>query len=123
MKLIEVTNYVDGTMLVFEKLTPCVTPIRSKDNIIERCYNFIKRGDMNQFIDIAKMPGYEFRDGFKGINSVSSGKVYLHQYNVGLYPACSKHGAILCIAVREDGKIWRCREPGCDEGCFEKLTP
>ena len=73
-------------------------------------------------IDINKMPGYEFREGFKGLQSITDKKVFLTAYECGTYPACYRHGAILCIAVREDGKLWRCRELGCEEGCFIPKT-
>lgn len=71
-------------------------------------------------IDIEKMPGYEFKQGFLGVKSVSEGKIF-NQYFPSVdkeYPACKKHGAILLVAIRQDGEIWRCRELGCEEGCF-----
>lgn len=73
-------------------------------------------------IDIDQMPGYEYREGFKGLKSVTEGKIFLKWYECGLYPTCYRHGAILKIGPRQDGAIWRCREEGCDEGCFEKTN-
>jgi len=75
-------------------------------------------------LDIDKMPGYEFREGFKGLQSVTEGKVFLKEFEAGVYPACHRHGAILLVGPQEDGNIWRCREVGCEEGCFQlKLSP
>ena len=68
------------------------------------------------------MPGFEHKEGFIGVKSVSEGKVFLKEFPAGIYPACIRHGAILCVATSEKGKIWRCRELGCDEGCYEKLN-
>lgn len=70
-------------------------------------------------IDIEKMQGYEKLAGFKGDNSVSQKKVFLTHHNNLVYPCCHRHGAMLCVAIREDGKVWRCREDGCDNGCFQ----
>ena len=69
-------------------------------------------------IDIEKMPGYQFREGFKGLKSVSEGKVFMKEFSPGMYPACYRHGAILLVDNGNDGKLWRCRELGCEEGCF-----
>src|SRR3989338_4997337 len=72
-------------------------------------------------IDMEKMPGYEHRDGFIGLKSVSEGKVFLQKFSAGYYPSCQIHGAMLCVAVHSNpkGKIWRCFELGCGEGCYE----
>ncbi len=75
-----------------------------------------------QIVDIKDMPGYEYRVGFKGDNSVSEGKIHLDTASNGkIYPHCAKHGAINSRAVRRDGTLWRCSELGCDEGCFMKI--
>lgn len=73
---------------------------------------------MSKLIDIQDMPGYKFQEGFKGNSSVSENKVFLRENEYGTYPSCYRHGHISCIAIRQDGKLYRCRELNCDEGCF-----
>lgn len=51
-----------------------------------------------------------------GIDSVSTGKVFLKEWLNKLYPACINHGALL--KVSKDG-IWRCGEIHCSNGCYE----
>ena len=69
------------------------------------------------------MSGYEFREGFVFDNSVTEGKIFYTYYPLcgKEAPACYKHGAINCKAIREDGKLWRCSEEGCGHGCFEPI--
>lgn len=86
----------------------------------------IKKRDISKIlVDIEKMPGYEFKEGFMGVKSVTEGKVFNKYFEMidNEYPACKAHGAILLIAIRQDGEIWRCRELGCEEGCFIPKNP
>jgi len=71
-------------------------------------------------MDIEQTPGYKYQPGFIGVRSVTEGKVFNQYFPLapGEYPACKIHGAILLVAKRQDGGIWRCREIGCEEGCF-----
>ena len=70
--------------------------------------------------DIATLPNFNPITGSKGLNSVTEGKIFLKQFSAGIYPACSKHGAILKTSVYGDFWMWRCREQNCDEGCVIK---
>lgn len=77
-----------------------------------------KEESLQVLLDIEQMPGYEFKEGFKGVKSITESKVFLKKFEAGIYPSCYRHGAILCIAKRQDGDLWRCREIGYEEGCF-----
>jgi len=78
--------------------------------------------------DIVDMP--DFNSTVEdGAHSVSEGKVkegYIatDEHNrifecLNWVPTvyCISHGAILCVANNEKGKIWRC--PACNEGAYE----
>lgn len=77
---------------------------------------------MMQLFDISSMP--KFNPSVpNGANSVSEGKVFFGKLdNQSSYavesPQCKKHGALLCVAKTESGKIWRCEV--CNEGCYTK---
>ena len=53
-------------------------------------------------------------------HSVARGKVFYGRRpgQAGLDTvSCAEHGATLCVAKNEAGKLWRC--PTCNEGAFE----
>lgn len=69
-----------------------------------------------KIIDIKEMPNFN-PSVPNGIDSVSSGKVYLKDHKDGLHsPYCIRHGAMLKVSPHG---IWRCGELGCDNGCFQ----
>jgi len=65
-----------------------------------------------KIVDLKDMPGFN-PEVKNGSDSVSKGLVYLN----GLYPSCTKHGAM--NKVSKDG-IWRCVQLGCNNGCYEQ---
>lgn len=51
-----------------------------------------------------------------------AGEFGLATFPAGEYPACSEHGALICVRGRsrsEDGgtSLWRCLVEGCNIGC------
>jgi hypothetical protein len=52
-------------------------------------------------------------DGTRGSMS-QAGQVGLAEFPAGTYPACSRHGALICVS-RRDG-IWRCLTMECNIG-------
>jgi hypothetical protein len=69
--------------------------------------------------DIETMPGFDPKVP-NGAKSVSAGLIYrgLPASGNGLETVCcAAHGAVLCVASNDAGKIWRC--PACNEGAFQ----
>jgi hypothetical protein len=77
-------------------------------------------------VDIAEMPGFNINalttdEAREQTRSVTRDRAYCgvpHPYHGGLSTVCCReHGAMLCVAKNESGRIWRC--PACNEGAFE----
>lgn len=85
---------------------------------------------MKQISNIKDAPNFN-PEVKNGLDSVSTGKVYYgicttKEHNRGNWKCqtlptivCKDHGAMLCVGVDEDGKIWRC--PACNEGAYETI--
>jgi hypothetical protein len=47
-----------------------------------------------------------------------AGSYGLADFQAGIYPACSEHGAMLCVRGAAAGEsLWRCLVEGCNIGC------
>lgn len=68
-----------------------------------------------KIIDIKDMPNYN-PTVKNGVDSVSSGKVFVKTDPPYSYPCCETHGAML--KVSKDG-IWRCGEINCSNGAYQ----
>jgi hypothetical protein len=71
-------------------------------------------------LDIRDMPGFDPKVP-NGTDSVTGKRVYFgqpRQASTMSIPTvcCADHGAMLCVAKNDAGKIWRC--PTCNEGAF-----
>jgi hypothetical protein len=77
-----------------------------------------------RLLDIATMPGFNpdaltTAEAHEQALSVTRGRVLFGRIpgQGGLETvSCVDHGAMLCVAKNDSGRIWRC--PACNEGAF-----
>lgn len=73
-----------------------------------------------KIFDISSMPNFNstVKNGIQSVTNkiVFWGKLpWMSEYAVDTL-CCTNHGACLCVAHTEKGKIWRCEV--CNEGCY-----
>lgn len=53
-----------------------------------------------------------------------AGQIGVAQFSPGIYPACSEHGAMVCVRRRIDREsLWRCLVEGCNVGATWRGHP
>jgi hypothetical protein len=62
-------------------------------------------------------PNLRALEGRRGSGS-QAGLIGFGFFPAGVYPACSKHGAMNCVkpASEDEGSFWRCLAEGCNIG-------